>query len=306
MEIDYNELFGIGEEEQEPAEPAAAEAAAEEQPAESAEQTEEPAENGGAEGADAEDTGDAGTAETSTQSPEDNARFAAARRKAEAERDAAIERAKADAKAETDKAVAGILKTMGLKDPYSGEPIDTREKFDEYAKRHAEERRAQLLRRSGMSETEFGEFVSGLPEVKAANEARQQAEEAEEQARRAQAKARVDEQLREIEKLDPSVKSLKDLAGHPNYEAVYEKVKQGYTLSDAFKLANWDSLQRSAQAAAQQAARNAGSKAHMASHSSRGAGAVTVPPDIMAEYRQLNPGMTDAEITAHYNKYLKK
>ena len=299
MDIDYNELFGIGEEEQEAAAPAAEEQH-EEQPTET-QPEEAPAEDAGAE-----KSGDAGTAETSTQSPEDNARFAAARRKAEAERDAAIEKAKADAKAEADRAVVDVLKAMGLKDPYSGEPIDTKEKFDEYTKHHAEERRAQLLRRSGMSEAEFGDFVEGLPEVRAAREAKRQAEEAEEQARQMQAKAKVDEQLKEIEKLDPTVKSLKDLAGHPSYEAVYEKVKQGYTLPDAFRLANWDALQRTAQQAAQQAARNAGSKAHMVSHSSRGAGTVTVPPDVMAEYRQLNPGMTDAEITAHYNKYLKK
>lgn len=309
MDIDYNELFGIGEEEQEPAVPAAGETAAEETtaPEETGDTQPDGAEDAEPAGTEAEPEGtDAGTAETSTQSPEDNAKYAAARRKAEAERDAAIEKAQAEARAYAERTVAEALKAMGMQNPYSGEPIDTKDKLDAYVKRHAQEQKTTLLRRSGMSEKELGELIEDLPEVKEAREAKKRAEDAEKQAREMQARASIDRQIEEIGRLDPTIKSIADLTASANYQEVYDRVKQGYTLMDAYKLANWDRLQKNALSAAQQAARNAGSKAHMAAHSARGTGTVTVPAEVIAEYRQMMPGITDAEITAHYNKYKQK
>lgn len=309
-DIDYNELFGIeaqpgSEENREIADPGTTDAIeqAEDDAGETLPESEEAQET------EAEPDGeqDAGTAETSnkTQSREENARYAAARRKAERERDAAIEKAKADAAEEANRKIAEMLKLCRLQDPYSGETIDTPEKFGEYAKQHAAERKAAILRKAGMSDEEFNSFLAEQPEIREAREAKKKADDAAAEAAQERAKARIDSQMEEIRKLDPTIKEIGDLAGLKSYNEIYDKVKQGYSLLDAYKLANWEELQKNAAAAAQQAARNANSKNHMQAHSARGSGAVTVPADIMESYRIFNPGMSDAEITAHYNKYIK-
>ena len=91
------------------------------------------------------------------------------------------------------------------------------------------------------------------------------------------------------------------------YPQFYELVKRGNTLIDAYKLANFDTLTRSAAQATRQAAINSvQSKRHMSQTTARGAGAVAVPGDVKEMYRALNPGATDAEIQAHYNRSHKK
>ena len=47
-------------------------------------------------------------------------------------------------------------------------------------------------------------------------------------------------------------------------------------------------------------------KQHMGQTKERGAGAVSVPAEVKEMYRALNPGATDAEIQAHYNRSHKK
>ena len=80
-------------------------------------------------------------------------------------------------------------------------------------------------------------------------------------------------------------------------------MKKGNSLLDAFKLANFETLSQGAAARARQAAINAAqSKQHLAQTQTRGKGAVTVPSDVRELYRTMNPGVTDAEIQAHYSR----
>lgn len=121
------------------------------------------------------------------------------------------------------------------------------------------------------------------------------------------ARIRVDEQLREIAALDPSIRELRDLTKMESYPRLYELVKKGYRLADAFRLANFDSLRASTAEAARQEMRNAAAgKRHFMKTASRGAGAVTVPSEIREAYRAFNPDATEAEIQKHYNNYCKK
>lgn len=315
-DIDYGALFGIGAEGAEgtePAEPSAettAQGANEQEPAEPA-AVEEPEDTttGGAEGA-AQGTGgnspEGQDGEQKQQTPEQNAQFAAARRKAEAERDAAIAKAKEDAKAEAQRTIDEAFRNSGLTNPYTKKPITSKAEYDEYRARFEAEKKARILKKSGMSDEEFQQFVQGLPEVKQAKEAQAAAETAERQAREQQAKLKVEEQLKEITALDPTIQDLKDLAKMETYPKFYELVKRGNTLTDAFKLANYDALTGRAAAASRQAAINsAQGKQHLSPTTQRGAGAVSVPADIKAEYLAFNPDATDAEIQQHYNRYMK-
>jgi len=309
-EIDYGALFGIdatGAEEQDVADPAAdttAQGENEQDVAAPAEQnTENTPADGAAEGGNdsSEEEGEAG------QNAEQNAKFAAARRKAEAERDAAVEKAKAEAQAEAARVINEAFKNSGLVNPYTKQPITSKEEYDAYRQRYEAERKKAMMRKSGMSDADFDAFVQNLPEVREAREAKEQAEQAKREAQQAAAKVKVDEQLKEIGALDPSIRSMEDLAKMPTYAKFYELVKKGNTLTDAFKLANYDALTKGAAAGARQAALNAAQgKQHMGQTQTRGAGAVSVPAEVMEQYRAFNPDATEAEIRAHYAKNHKK
>lgn len=315
-DIDYGALFGIdaeGAEVTEPAEPSGdttAQGANEQEPAEPAaveEQIEETNEEGAEDGGQS-TGGDSpeGQADGQKQTPEQNAKFAAARRKAEAERDAAIAKARQDAQAEAQRTIDEAFRSSGLTNPYTKKPITSKAEYDEYRARLEADRKTRLLKKSGMSDEEFRQFVQGLPEVKQAKEAQAAAETAARQAREQQAKLKVEEQLKEISALDPSIQELKDLAKMETYPKFYELVKRGNTLTDAFKLANYEALTGRAAAASRQAAINsAQGKQHLSPTAQRGAGAVSVPADVKAEYLAFNPDATDAEIQQHYNRYVK-
>lgn len=212
-------------------------------------------------------------------------------------------KAQADAQRTIDEAFA----RSGLKNPYTGAPITTKAEYDAYRERFENDRREKILKQTGMSGEEFQQFVQGLPEVQKVREAQEKAEKAVREAREAAARVKVEEQLREIGQLDPSIKSLEDLAKMPTYPQFYELVKRGNTLTDAFRLANFDALTQSAAAGARQAAVNAAlSKGHMEQTRSRGKGGISVPPEVKEQYLFFNPGATDEEIQKHYQKNHKE
>lgn len=222
---------------------------------------------------------------------------------ARAQYEAVIARAQADAQRAIDEA----FQNSGLKNPYTGQPITSKAEYDAYKERFDAERREQLMRGAGMSGEEFDRFVQDLPEVRRAREAQEAAERAQREAREAAARVRLDEQLREISAIDPSVKSLADLAKMPTYPRFYELVQRGNTLTDAFRLANFDALAQRSAAGARQAAVNAArSKEHLEQTKTRGTGAVSVPADVREQYRLFNPDATEAEIQKHYQKNHKE
>lgn len=304
MEIDYGAVFDVevpetttGAEETEVAEPSeddtittAAQGAEEQEAAAPAvEETEEPE-------------------QPQTEAPEQepktdrDAQFAAARRKAEAERDAAIARAKEDAQKQVDE----FFKSSGLVNPYTGQPITTRAEYEAYRERFEADQKAKLMEKAGITQEEFQAFVQGLPEVRAARQAKAEAEAAARQAREQEAKARVDEQLRQIQAIDPTVKELGDLAKLDTYPKLYDMVKRGYSILDAYRLANYDTLtQRAAEASRKAAINSVQSKQHLKATESRGGGAIPVPDSVLEEYRVLNPGATKEEIQKHYQSYMK-
>lgn len=307
MEIDYGALFGIdaGGNEQEAAEPAQEEttqaqgAEAQEAAEPAGEETQEPAPG--------QEPGEGGKERRERQTPEQNAAFAAARRKAEAERDAAVEKARTDAREEARRTIDEAFRNSGLVNPYTKQPITSKAEYDAYRQRYDAERKASLLKKSGMSDAEFSAFIDGLPEVQQAKAAQRAAEQARRAAMETQAKLRTEEELKEIGKLDPNIRELKDLTAMETYPRFLELVKRGNTLLDAYRLANIDALTSGAAAATRQAAINAvQSKRHMGQTKERGTGALRVPEDVRAMYRALNPGATDAEIQAHYNRSHKK
>ena len=307
MEIDYEALFGVGSSQgaewQEVAEPAENQEAPADAGAEGQEVA-EPAEADSQEQAVAEKAArdqDGLNKEQPAQSAEENARYAAARRKAEQERDAAIERARVDAKAEAQRVLDDAFRGSGLVNPYTKQPITSKAEFDAYKQAFEQDQRAKILKRSGMNEAQFDAFIQSIPEVR-------RAKEAETAANRARAEMKVEAQMAEIRKLNPNIQNVRDLAGMETYPQLYAMVQRGYDLADAYRLANFTELSKREAGAARQSAINAvKSKSHLAPVAERsGTAEIVVPEETKQLYRQLNPGVTDDEIKRHYAKSHKK
>ena len=291
VDIDYYEVFGVekGAEEQEPAEPANTEPAGEkeQEAAEPAGEVSEPEGTNVPE--EVQDDERTNVPQTNVQSDEDNAKFAAIRRKAEAD-------AKRRMEAEMDKVFAG----MGLTDPYTNKPINTKAEMDAYLERLHSEQVKEVQEKAGMTQEDYRRFVDSLPEVQAGKAAMKQVENLEIQAR-------MDKDLGEIRKINPNIKTMEDVAKLDNFQQLFDMVGKGYSLPDAYKVLNYDSLtSHAAEVAKQQALNSVGNKGHLQPSSPRGQGAIPVPADVAAEYRLFNPDATDAEIQAHYNRYKGK
>ncbi len=229
-----------------------------------------------------------------TQSKEENSKYAAARRQAEKERDSEVAKAKSEAEAY----ILDSISRLSLVDA-SGNAVTTKEQFEAYIAGIEKDKRQNFLDRTGFSEDELQKFIDNLPEVRKAKEVSQSAE-------LAKAKANVDEQIRQISQINPEIKSLSDLTALPTYKDIYDKVKKGYSITDAYFVVHKDDIISKNTASARQAALNAASsKGHLEASTSRGTGAETVPSDIASLYRELDPGISDAEIRKHYNNYLK-
>lgn len=298
--MDYEELFGLEPEDTSETEEDTADVAADENGAED--------DDGELEDANSESAEDAeGGEDEGGQTPEENAAYAAARRKAEAAAAAEVARVREEAAREKERAVAEVYRKMGLLNPHTGKPITNETEYEEYVASQAEQQKREFLSQSGMSEEEYHAFVAGLPEVAAAR--RKEAESAAilERIRQEEAEARLTAELSEIAKIDSSIKSVEDLAGAENYETFYALVQKGYSMVDAYKLANFEKLSGKAAAAERQRALTlAASKDHLKSTRARGEGAAVVPADVRAMYQALNKGATEAEIRAHYNRFLEK
>lgn len=284
-EIDYNAVFGIeGEEVQEAADPAT-----EDNVGANEQEAAEPAgESHVEEGA---ETGQKPSDESShhVQTDEENARYAAMRRKAEADAEKRMN-------AELDKSIA----SLGLTDPYTNKPITNHAEMQAYRQRFVEEQRKEMQEKAGMSPEDYKRFVDSLPEVQAGKAAQQKVMDLE-------IRAKIDSQMREIQMISPEIKSMEDLSKLDNFDKLYDMVGKGYELADAYKVLNYDRLTaKAAEAAKQQALNSIGGKNHLQPVTPRGQGAVPVPADVVAEYRALMPEATDAEIQAHYNKYTRK
>jgi hypothetical protein len=306
-EIDYGALFEVesaGGNGQEAAEPAGSDDTETTEAAETAEEqdTETESEDASGEGEAGEKTG-----QGAGQSAEENSKYAAARRKAEAERDLAVQKAREETRAQMQAELDESIKALGMVNPYTKKPIVNKTDLDEYRQRYEVEKKAQFAKKAGMDDAEFQKFVDELPEVKEARAKAEQAEAAQKAVAAERAKQEIDRQIAEIREIDPSIQSLADLPKMENYQRFYELVKRGNTLTDAFRLVNLDKQQAQTREQAKQAALNqVNSKAHLDRTTTRGAGAVQVPADVVAEYRAFNPDATMEEIRAHWARYQKK
>ena len=231
---------------------------------------------------------------------------AAQRRRAETQ--AAIDKAVEEAvKAEKDRSKAemdAFFAAAALKNTITGKPITNMEEFNAWKQAFEAAKLQKDLKAGRLTPEALQKVIEQTPAMQQVQQMVQRQDEQQRQQAQEAAQVRVDQEIAEIHKLDPSINTVKDLLTMPKAKEFYALVKKGNSFLDAYRLANFETLAaKRADAARQQAMNNARSKDHLtATGGQRGAGAAQVPPDEMAMFRLLNPGATDAEIQAYYNK----
>lgn len=237
--------------------------------------------------------------------PEERHRQAEARRARER---AGMERAAQEAaQARVDEAYRTMF--AGQTNPYTGQPI--RSEADYRAWQAEKQRRdsEEQLRAAGIDPAAIQGAVDRQVQPLRQELEMARMETMRERARRAQDAAQVTirQQLELIARLDPSVKSMEDIAAMPTAEAFRGYVAKGLGLEEAFYMANRKAIEERKLTAARAAGVSAAaSKGHLAPVGGGGqAETVEVPAEQRALYRELMPEATDAEILAAYKQYLK-
>lgn len=236
-----------------------------------------------------------------------------ARLRREREQKAAVDAAVLAArKEEQDKASAAmkaLFASAGMVDRYhDNKPITTLEEFEAFQTARQADKLARELQGGRLTPESLQAAINNSPAVKAAQEAvealkaKEQAET--EAARKAEFEQRVKDELAEIHRMNPSLNSVEDVLALPTGDEFARLVREnGLSFLQAFKLANADSLAEArARAASEGAARNAASKSHLRSVNAGGQVAADVPPDVIANYRMFDPGISMEEIRRDYAK----
>lgn len=227
--------------------------------------------------------------------------------------DEAVNKAVADAKAEFAKEQEAFFRSAGLKNTFTGEAITNMQQFNDWNEKFKAEKLQRELASGKLTAESLTGLIEGTEAFKKVSAAAEKLNEpspaqiAEAAAEQERAKQRIDAEIAEIGKLDPSIKGVADLLSMEGAEEFKEKVNKGYSFLDAFRLVAEPRLAKArAEAAKQQAINNARSKNHMTTAVKQaGTGMEAVPESMMRLYKQLNPGASDAQITEHWNKQRK-
>ena len=209
-------------------------------------------------------------------------------------------------KAERDRSKAemdAFFASAALKNTITGKPITTMEEFNEWKQAFDAAKLQKDLKAGRLTPEALQKVIEQTPAMQQVQQLAQRQDEQQRQQAQAAAQVRVEQEIAEIHKLDPSIND-EGPAEYAKGQGVLRPGEEGKLFPDAFRLANFETLAaKQAEAARQQAMNNARSKDHLtATGSQRGAGAAAVPADEMALFRLINPGATDAEIQAYYNK----
>lgn len=264
----------------------------------------EPESTGGQEQPVAEAAGD--QSEGTEMSPEERRTQAARRR--DAERAKLRQEIAAQERARLQKEVDASFAAMGKTDPYTGKVITTQAEWDAYVKETNRRNRERELKKAGLSMETIEGLIDEHPAIRQAKEREQQLDAELRKAERMQARLHMEEELKEIAKIDPNIATVDALMEHPKYEEIKRLVQQNnHTVAEAFKIATQeDRAAQSEQRVRQAAAAKSSSKAHLISAAGAGGAgdSVTVPQGMMELYRAANPKITQEEARKKYARYL--
>lgn len=191
----------------------------------------------------------------------------------------------------------------GQVNPYTNKPIQSEQDYQEYVRQYTQEQ----LQQAGIDQNVVQQAVNADPRVQQAAAIIQQQQVFQAQQAQLQQTQQFQAALQNIQQFDSSVKGFEDIINNPHFAEIEQMWQKGYSLDDAYYLANRSELTQKRQAAAkQQVINQATGKQHLKPTGNNGAGDdVQVPADLMAMYREMNPKATDADIRKNYAKFQK-
>jgi len=242
--------------------------------------------------AESEETGEeTGDSEPEPQTAEENARYAAIRRRAEAE----AQRKYASEMAQYNQQIAAMC--QGITHPLTGQPITNVRDYMDALQIQKKQEQERELQEKGVDPSLIDRMIESNPTV-------MQAKQVIEQSKMSQAEQALQNDLAEITKYDPSIKGFKDLSALPNFPEILDRVHRGANLVDAYKMVNFDTFMQHTNDAARQAAINQmRGKNHLPSQSTGVAQTdeyVEVPAEIMSRFKAQ--GKTEKQIRDLYKK----
>ena len=274
-------------------------------------------------------------------SMEERERNAARRRQRERQQaiDAAVAQALEQERQKQDQQWAAFFAGAGMSDPATGKPITSRQEYDAYRQGMEQRRLQENLQKGTLLPDDIAALVrrelerqtaaegDASPQVRRASVSPEGETSAQGRIHSARAgeigfgvpggaerpvgEAQIDAELAEIRRMDPEMVDLQAILQSETGPAFRAAVGRGASFLEAFKLANFERLTAkartdAAQRAAQAERNGQRGKEHLRSTSSAGSGSAPVPAEVMAMYKRLNPGKSEAEIREHYNKCHKK
>lgn len=236
---------------------------------------------------------EAASPQSEPQSPEVNARYAAIRRKAEED---AKRRYEAEI-GQMNQQIAAMCR--GVTHPVTGKPITTMRDYVEALQIQQRQANEQELQEKGVDPNMINRMIESNPMV-------MEAQRVIEQSKQTEAAAALNNDLAELSKIDPTIKSVDDLAALQTFPQMVDYINRypGMTIVDAYKIFNYD---HSKQAGRQQAINQMRGKDHLAS---QGTGVaqneeyVEVPAEIMSRWK--SEGKTEKQIRDLYKSVANK
>ena len=248
----------------------------------------DPVDNAEPEG-DLEEPEEDGESDDEPQDPDANAQFAAARRRAEAEFKAELERRDAEY----------ARRFKDVVNPITGLPIKSEKDYFEALDAQETLRLNEQVQSAGIDPSVIEQMIARSPMVAQANMIL-------ETQRRNEADRLIAEGVAEISKIDPDIKSLQDIP-QEQMPRIIERVKAGLSLSDAYKIENMDKLiGKSNDAATQRAINNAKNKNHLNTHSgiSDNENLQEIPSEALEAWKMAYPELSYKELRKKYNDTL--
>lgn len=223
------------------------------------------------------------------QSAEENAKYAAARRKAESEM------------VKLDQMYAARFGTM--KNPVTGEPITSARGYFEALEAQEQLKAEQAIRQAGVDPAVINNLIQNNPAIREARAVIARNNEAE-------ANRMIEEDYAAVMKLDPTMRSAEDIVNDKSFGEVvsYCQNHPGTRFSDAYIVVNWKRITGyRTDAAKQQAINSAKGKAHLTAASGGGSNSneKEIPSSEIDKWKEWFPNKDLKELKALYNKQQK-
>ena len=234
--------------------------------------------------------------EAEIQSDEENAKYAAARRRAEQE----------FAKRQRESDLAFERRFAGYTNPITGQPIRSQKDYFDALDAQEKLQMEQSLQSGSVTADELNSYIEKQINN---NPAILQAQQIIEATKQLEIQNRLENDVKEIQKLDSSVKSIDDILNKDNAAAMIQYVNDhNVSLADAYKMFNYDALVSQMTAGAKQATINSMKNTQHLNQtngiSNSDDGGVDIPSEELPQWKRAFPDCSMKELKAKYNKIL--